>query len=505
MVRTGQNQVKWGMVLSYFLIILNTLYGLLITPYMITCLGEVEYGVYKTVASLTSALMVLDLGIGGTVMRYVAKYRADDEQDKISNFVAMNLIQAVVLCGVIAVVASVVYQTIQPVYGDTFTQLQIRKAQKLFVILVVNMLLHVFENVINGVITGYNRFFFGNGIKVIRLLLRAMLIVVILRVHANAVVLVLIDLTITLLFLLIELVYMRMSLRVAVKLVKWEKSVFWESGKYTGLMFLTSIASQVNGNLDNVMIGAISGPDLVTIYSMGLLIFGMYMNLSTAASGVLLPTVSNLLSKENARDEITNLIIRTGRIQFMIMGAAAVGFICMGKDFIFLWLGNGFEDVYWITLILIIPATLELCVNTCLAVLRAQNRLGFRTMVLFGATILNAVITYYAVRYWSYIGAAFGTAASFIFGSVIVMNIYFTQKIGLPMISIYREIFRRTWLCLLAAGCALWTFVHFFEGGVLMFVAGVVVFAIVYGVAMLVYGFSAAEKQFLHLGGRKDD
>lgn len=67
-------QVRVGVVLSYGVIILNTLYGLFVTSYMVGKLGTSEYGVYKTISSLSASLMVLDLGIGSTVMRFVAKF-----------------------------------------------------------------------------------------------------------------------------------------------------------------------------------------------------------------------------------------------------------------------------------------------------------------------------------------------------------------------------------------------------------------------------------------------
>lgn len=498
------NQVKSGVILSYLLIVLNTVYGLVITPYMIGCLGEAEYGVYKTIASLTTSLMVLDLGIGSTVMRYVAKYKATGQENKIANYVAMNIIQAAVLCGVIILVAAGAFTTIRPAYSSTFTEPQIQKAQKLFVGLIVNILLHVFENVINGVITGYNRFFFGNGIKVLRLLLRMLLIFLVLKVYTNAMALVFIDFLLTSVFLVVEVIYMQVFLKVRIKLTKWEKAVFLESGVYTTFMFLTSIAAQVNSNLDNVVIGAIRGPGLVTIYSMALLIFGMFENLSTAVSGVMLPTVTNILEKDDSKSQIERLVVRVGRIQFMLMGAALVGFVCLGKSFIHLWLGEGFEDVYIITLILIVPALFELCVNTCLSILRAKNKIGFRTAVLFCATILNAGITYFTVRYWSYIGAAFGTSASFLVGSIIIMNLYFVKKLGLPMLRIYGQIFSRTWLCLLLAGGVLWGFTKCFYSTIWAFLAGIVVFVVVYGAGMLLYGFSAEERQFLKIGRKKN-
>ena len=100
-----QNQVKWGAVLSYILIIINTLYGLFLTPYILDQLGEAEYGVYKTISSFTSALMVLDIGIGGTMMRYIARFRADNEDEKIPNYIAMSFIQAAIICGIVAVIS----------------------------------------------------------------------------------------------------------------------------------------------------------------------------------------------------------------------------------------------------------------------------------------------------------------------------------------------------------------------------------------------------------------
>jgi O-antigen/teichoic acid export membrane protein len=74
------NQVKSGAVLSYLLIICNSLYGFFITPYIIGRLGDAEYGVYKSIAALAGSVMVLDVGLGNTVMRYIAKYRAANEE-----------------------------------------------------------------------------------------------------------------------------------------------------------------------------------------------------------------------------------------------------------------------------------------------------------------------------------------------------------------------------------------------------------------------------------------
>lgn len=486
MIIEGNRQVKVGVILSYLLIILNTIYGLFITPYMIGQLGTIEYGVYKTISSLSSSLMVLDLGIGSTVMRFVAKYHATREEKKIPNYVAMSLIQAAVLSVVILAIGVVVFFLIQPIYSTTFSSVELQKAQFLFCFLLLNIVLHVFENVINGVITGSNRFKFGNGIKVIRLLIRAFLIISVLAICSSSIVLALIDLTITMVSIIAEVVYIVTKLHIRPKYSYFDRALFFDSGKYTILMFLTSIASQMNNNLDNVIIGAISGPSLVTVYSMGLLIFGMYENLSTSVSGVMLPTVTNMLEDEND-EKIQEFIVKVGRIQFSLLGAAVVGFCCIGNDFINLWLGPGFEDVYAITLILMVPSLFELCVNVCLSILRARNKLAFRTCTLFASTMLNAIVTVLAVKYWSYIGAAIGTAASFIIGSLIVMNIYYYRELHLPMLKIYRGITKGIWFCLVIAGVVLHFVSQRINGSWVAFIINIIVFCITYGAMLIVF------------------
>lgn len=488
-------QVKIGAAITYILIILNALYGVFVTPYLISSLGEVEYGIYKTISSLSASLMVLDLGVGGTIMRYVSKYRASRQEEKIPNFLAMMIVQAAIACCLLVVAGLLILSALESMYLGTLNSAQIKKAKVLFLLLLINMIFHIIQNFVNGIITGYNKFFFGNGIKLVRLLTRAVTIVALIGIFKNSIVIAAVDLILTIVFLIIELLYVFFRLKTQIKLTYWEKSLFLESGKYTMLMFLTSIAAQVNNNLDNVLIGSLAGPTFVTVYSVGLLIFTMYENLSTAISGVMLPSVSNLLESDHANLKIQNLIVNVGRIQFMLLGATVVGFACIGREFIELWLGVGYEDAYIITLILMLPSLFELSVNVCLTVLRAKNMLTFRTLVLFASTLLNLLISIMAIKHWSYIGAALGTAASFIMGSLVVMNIYYHKKLKFPMIKIYGRIVSRIWLCLVISGIALYITSKYINGGIFKLVINIVVFCAVYATTLLLFGLKEEEKQ----------
>ena len=430
-------------------------------------------------------------------MRYIAKFKSEERKDKIEAFVSMALGEGSLICCGLMVISAIVYVLIPTIYAEGLSPSEVELAKKLFVFLALNMVFHIVENVFNGVISGFNKFTVSNGIKLGRILFRVALLFVVFLFVKSAIALVLIDLFLTILQIIVELVYVEKKLGVRIKpsFKNWDKELFAESFKYTLLIFVTTIAAQINNNLDNVVIGAIRGSALVAIYSMGLLIFGMFEQLSTSLSGVMLPTVTNVLKNDENGKQIQNTIINIGRIQFMLLGAALVGFTVLGKQAILLWLGEGYEDVYTITLILMAPALLELCVNVCLAVLRAKNMLGFRTAVLLATTVLNGIITIVGVRLFGYYAAAIGTAVSFLLGSVIIMNIYYWKKLSFNMFKIYRNIFSGTWICLLISGAAILVSSNFFNSGMISFILNAGIFFVVYGITMVLFGFKKEEKK----------
>ena len=68
--------------MSYILMIFEVLSTLLLTPFIIRTLGQAEYGVYKLSAAINAYLLLLDLGVGNAVTRYVAKYRVEGNKEQ---------------------------------------------------------------------------------------------------------------------------------------------------------------------------------------------------------------------------------------------------------------------------------------------------------------------------------------------------------------------------------------------------------------------------------------
>ena len=495
--KSAVRDTRIAAILSYILVIFNTVFGLLVTPYILYTLGEIEYGVYKTIASLSSSITILDLGIGAMLTRYIARFKADKEDDRINGFISMAFGEGLILISFMSLVCIVGYFMIPTIYSSGLSSEEIALAKSLFAIMSCNICLNIAFHLISGIIQGYNKYSVSNFIQLLRLIIKIVVILLLLKWVPKAIVLCVLDLSLTVLVMTASIIYIRKKIDVRIRpsFKGWDKNLFLESFKYTGLLFLTSIAGQVNNNLDNVVVGAQLGAASVAVYSIGLAIFGMYESLSTAISGVMLPTVTNTLVNDEDGKAITHLIVKVGRIQFMLLGSAAAGFVAIGKRFIQLWVGDGFGDVYIITIILMFPAMLELCVNVCLSILRAQNRLGFRTTVLSISTLINAIITVIGVHFFGYYAAALGTAFSFLVGSVIIMNIYYYKCLNLNMLKIYKSIFGLSWICILSSAVVTRTVSAFLSNNWMSFGLCVCVYLIVFLLLMLAFGFNQEEKK----------
>ena len=74
-----RNERKVGAILSYFVIVLNMVIGLIYTPYLTRMLGQAEYGLYSLIGSIISYLTVLDFGLGNAIIIYTTKYKGKKE------------------------------------------------------------------------------------------------------------------------------------------------------------------------------------------------------------------------------------------------------------------------------------------------------------------------------------------------------------------------------------------------------------------------------------------
>ena len=240
--------------------------------------------------------------------------------------------------------------------------------------------------------------------------------------------------------LIMSYYYCRKKIKASTRFSGFDKSLFKTILTYSFWIFLTQVVDKINWSADQFILGAVSGTIAVSVYSAAATLNSMFINLATAISGVMLPKISKMVAKKASNEELSNEFIKVGRIQFIVVFLAASGLVIVGKEFINLWLGKGFEQTYVIALLLIIPAVLSLCQNTGLAIMQAMNRFSFKAISTFIMSIANIIASVFLAMKYGAPGAAFGTGASIIIVNIIVMDIYYTKKIGLNIARFWKNL-----------------------------------------------------------------
>ena len=95
------------------LMIVEVVSAMLFTPFLIRMLGQSQYAVYQLTSQISAYLMLLDLGIGNAVIRYMAKFRADNDKNKQEEFLGIATVFYLIIA-VITVIIGIVLVVIFP-------------------------------------------------------------------------------------------------------------------------------------------------------------------------------------------------------------------------------------------------------------------------------------------------------------------------------------------------------------------------------------------------------
>lgn len=434
-----EKQRKIGAILSYVAIIANTVVQLVYTPFLVFKLGQSEYGLYSLVASIIGYLTVLDLGFGNAIIVHTAKYRVTGETDKEKTLHGMFKIIYFVIGIVAAIVGVVMASNAGVFFGESMSSEDIHKMKIMLLILSLNLFLTFAFSIYNSIITASESFVFQKGLTIVGTIAKPLLMIPILFMGFKSIALCIVITVVNVAILMANYVYCKKRLKVSVKFRGFDTKLLKVVFGYSFWIFLTQIVDQVNWQADQFILGAVSGTIAVSIYAAAAQINLMFVNLSTAISNVMLPKMTKMVAQKATSKELTDEMIKAGRIQFIVVFLVMSGFVLIGKDFMKAWLGDGFEDSYLVTLLLIIPATLPLTQNLGLAIVQAMNKYKFKAITTVVMAVLNVIISVFLAKTYGAAGAAFGTSIAIVY-NIILMNIYYKRAIKLEVARFWKDI-----------------------------------------------------------------
>ena len=407
---------------------------------MLRMMGQSEYGLYSLVASVISYLTILDLGFGNAIIRYTAKYRAEGKLKEQYEMFGMFLVLYVII-GVIAFFAGLgLYYNVNALFGDTMTLEELEKAKIMMLFLIFNVAVTFPMSIFGSVISAYERFVFPRVINIIRIILNTVIMICLLEMGYKAVAMVILQTVFNISTLIINYFYCKYKLHIKLYFCNFQWGLLKEISIYSFWIFLNVIMDRIYWSTGQFVLGALVGTTAVAVFAVAIQLEHLYMQFSSAISGVFLPKVTAMVARNNDRKEISNLFIKTGRIQYIILAFILSGFIVFGRDFIILWAGSEYEEAYLITLLFFVSLTIPLIQNLGITILQARNQMKFRSLLYIVIAVVSLVFQIVLAKQYSGFGCAIAIAGALFLGQGLIMNIYYLTKQGLDIISFWKEI-----------------------------------------------------------------
>ena len=358
-------------------------------------------------------------------------------------------------------------------------------------------------SVFSTIISACEKFIFLKVIGMIKTVVSPLVSLPLLLMGYRSVALVTVSLILSLITDFIYVYYVLNKLKFKFIFHDFEKGLFKSLFAYTAFIALNLIIDQINWNIDKLLLARFKGTTAVAIYSVGSNLYNFYMLFSTSISGVFTPRVHKIVNqtRENLaeqRKQLTDLFVKIGRIQYLLLALIASGVVFFGKQFILnIWVGKGYDDSYYVALLLIIPASIALTQNVGIEIQRAENKHQFRSIVYTIMALVNLVLSIILCQKYGAIGSAIGTAISLILANGIIMNIYYQKKCNIMVTEFWKNIMKMSagLIAPIIVGVLLNKFVNL--NNIVLFFVSIVIYSVVYVASMWLIAMNKYEKELV--------
>lgn len=444
-----KDQLKSGAILSYLNLLIGNIIPFIYTPIMLRMLGQAEYGLYGIAQSIMGYIGLLNLGVGGTIVRYLSKYRSRGDRDQEARVIGLFIKIYSVIC-VLILLAGLIFSCNIQVYSRSLSADEADTLRILVILMTINTALFLPFSVFSSAVLAYERYVFNKAVSMLSGIASPLLNLLLLFLGFGSVGLVLSSTALNFITYGIYTWYSITRLGIRPSFRKTSPGLLKEILGFSLFVFLASMVDIFYWSTDKLIIGWAIGAAATAVYNIGASFNTYITSLSTAISGLLIPRLTNMAVNNVPQEQFTALFIKIGRLQFILISFIISAFVAFGRQFIALWAGTGYEDAYYVALLTMIPVTVPLIQNTGLNILYALNKHQFRSIVYLCIAILNVILTFWWVEDFGIIGAAAATCISYVLGNILIINWYYYKRIGLDITQFWKNILKMSPVMLLS-------------------------------------------------------
>lgn len=431
------NQVRAGALVSYITIFFNIISGFIYTPWLINRLGDSDYGLYTLVTSVMT-YFVLDLGMGAAITRFISKYRVNNEEEKVYNLLGVTTKLYLAIDGIIFLLMVVFYFFIDTIYVK-LTPEETMRFENVFIIAGAVALVSFPLLPVNGIYTAYEKLYAQKAFDLVAKIMTITAVVISLLAGGGLYFVVLFNTGVTFIINLIKFLYIRKSEKLRINLKHRDKALTKSIFSFSAWVMTASIADRFFFTFIPSILTIVSGTVETAVFAVAISVETYTCLFSSVFNNLFLPQVTTMVVKKEPMEKITDLMIKVGRIQLIIVSAVVTAIISMGREFIICWVGPSKVNAYFVLILILLPTLVHFCQAIGTEMIYATNNVKYRALVYICGSVISTALTFALGGKYGAIGAGIGIGAGLLLSHVILINIIYWKKLGLNIPRYFKE------------------------------------------------------------------
>ena len=488
-------QIMIGALMTYLSIGINVAAGILYTPWMISQIGQSDYGLYTLANSLIS-LFLVDIGLGAATSRFVAKYRAQGRENEIPGFLSAVYKLYLGLDAIIFLALIGVFFCTDLIYSN-FSATELTKFKTIFCIAGLYSLVSFPCTTFNGILTAYEEFVPLKLADVVQRIGTIALTVIALLLGMKLYALVTVNAICGLLSIGIKFWFVQKN--IPIRFSKNQRSTYREILGFSVWSSVYGLAQRLIFNITPTIIGmtVAAATSAIAVFGIVTTIESYCYTITTAINGMFISRITRFAEGDHSRSRITALATKVGRFQFGLNGLVILGFLTVGREFIDLWIGDAYRAAYWGILLVITPGLFYNSLQIFNTAIVAQNLVKYQAYIQITMGLCNVTLSLLFSSLWGVVGASLSIFVAYSL-RVILTLILIQKKLDVDLSHYIRNCYGRMAIPLalsLVICVGVCGFIPAGNWGMLVLKACTV--ATVYGICLVLLGLTADERKKL--------
>lgn len=431
-------RVFWNTVSNYLGKIITLSMGFLLTPFLLHWLGAGTYGLWALVGSVVAYGSLLDFGIAAAITKYTAEYRAKQRAQDAQALISTAFLLYLAL-GLVVMLLSMVIAAVFPYIFNVPPE---QRNEAIWLVLFSGLGVGVAIPCATptAILRGLQRFDLLNALGVVGSLLSVSATVLILLRGGGVIGIVLANIAVT---VLMQLPAYWLIHRVAPELHLNPHAVRREFvrtvASFSTSLFVINVSGQLQGQTDEIVIGAFRPLWLVTPYALSRRLSDVARILTDQFLKVLLPLASELHATDD-QTRLRALYLVSTRLTLVSFMPFACILILMAGPLLAAWVGEAYAPYAPLVIILTIAGLIDMSQWAASHVLQGMGRHQPLAYMSIASGVANLVLSIILIQFLGLTGVALGTLIPTSIECLLFVMPYALRVLGISWRGAFREI-----------------------------------------------------------------